>query len=100
MDRAEEDPNNEQMMAARRSTFMDAWPHEKKKGWKCKTQKVGTIFRARRNWTTNTMAQMVAAGWCYAPLPEADDCVHCFYCGVSLDGWEPKDDPWYGFRRE
>ena len=36
---------------------------------------------------------MVDAGWCYEPLPEADDCVACFYCGVRLDGWEPKDDP-------
>lgn len=37
--------------------------------------------------------QMVEAGWCYNPLPEYDDCVMCFYCGTSLDGWEPKDDP-------
>ena len=37
---------------------------------------------------------MVEAGWSYSPLPEADDCVTCFYCSVSLDGWEPKDDPW------
>lgn len=38
---------------------------------------------------------MVDAGWSYEPLPEADDCVKCFYCGVCLDGWEPKDDPWF-----
>lgn len=42
-----------------------------------------------------TVSKMVAAGWCFTPIPEADDCVQCFYCGVSLDGWEPKDDPWY-----
>lgn len=40
------------------------------------------------------MIQMVRAGWCYDPLPEADDFVKCNYCGLSLDGWEPKDDPW------
>jgi len=38
---------------------------------------------------------MVDSGWSYNPLPEADDYVSCFYCGLSLDGWEPKDDPWY-----
>jgi len=42
---------------------------------------------------------MVRSGWCYSPLPEADDCVNCFYCGLSLDGWEPKDDPWQEHRR-
>jgi hypothetical protein len=73
----EEDPMSEKMVEARRATFRDAWPHDDKKGWKCKLEK------------------MVAAGWCYVPLPEADDCVQCFYCSVSLDGWEPKDDPWY-----
>ena len=38
---------------------------------------------------------MVAAGWCFDPSPEYDDGASCFYCGLSLDGWEPKDDPMY-----
>lgn len=38
-------------------------------------------------------SQMVDAGWCYDPSPEADDGVTCFYCNLSLDGWEPKDNP-------
>ena len=42
-----------------------------------------------------TRTKMIDAGWCYNPIPEADDCVMCFYCGISLEGWEPKDDPWY-----
>ncbi|KAI9672064.1 MAG: hypothetical protein M1831_001877 [Alyxoria varia] len=81
MDRAEEDPMSEKMVEARRATYQDAWPHESRKGWKCKMQK------------------MIDAGWSYSPLPEADDCVTCFYCGISLDGWEPKDDPWQEHRR-
>jgi len=36
---------------------------------------------------------MVAAGWTYDPSPEYDDGVTCMYCNLSLDGWEPKDDP-------
>ncbi|KAI9722108.1 MAG: hypothetical protein M1828_004922 [Chrysothrix sp. TS-e1954] len=80
-DREEMNPMDDEMIEARRATFQDSWPHEHRKGWKCKTQK------------------MVEAGWSYSPLPEADDCVHCFYCGVSLDGWEPKDDPWEEHKR-
>lgn len=40
MDRAEEDPMSEKMVEARRATFKDTWPHEGKRGWKCKVQKV------------------------------------------------------------
>jgi hypothetical protein len=41
-----------------------------------------------------TCLQMVAAGWTYDPSPEYDDGVTCMYCNLSLDGWEPKDDPY------
>ncbi|KAK0653381.1 Protein bir1 [Lasiodiplodia hormozganensis] len=70
-----EDPMSEQMVAARAATFAGSWPHENRKGWKCKTKK------------------MVEAGWCYDPSPDYEDGVACFYCMLSLDGWEPKDDP-------
>ncbi|MBE7181547.1 MAG: hypothetical protein INR71_10130, partial [Terriglobus roseus] len=36
---------------------------------------------------------MIEAGWCYDPSPECDDGSTCFYCNLSLDGWEPKDNP-------
>ncbi|EOD53158.1 putative chromosome segregation protein [Neofusicoccum parvum UCRNP2] len=70
-----EDPMSEKMVAARTATFAGSWPHEKKKSWKCKTKK------------------MVEAGWCYDPSPDYDDGASCFYCMLSLDGWEPKDNP-------
>ena len=57
------------------ATFMDLWPHESKRGWVCKT------------------AAMVSAGWHFAPTLESDDFVSCAYCKLSLDGWEPKDNP-------
>lgn len=38
---------------------------------------------------------MVDAGWYYCPTVESDDFVRCAYCSLSLDGWEPKDDPRY-----
>ncbi|EXJ87887.1 hypothetical protein A1O1_04814 [Capronia coronata CBS 617.96] len=70
-----EDPTGPQITDARRSTFALGWPHESKRGWTCKVEK------------------MVEAGWHYAPTPESDDFVSCVYCKLSLDGWEPKDNP-------
>ena len=70
-----EDPTQTRLSEARLATFMDLWPHESKRGWHCKT------------------AAMVAAGWHFAPTPESDDFVSCAYCRLSLDGWEPKDNP-------
>src|ERR1700761_1000663 len=40
---------------------------------------------------------MVEAGWVYDPSPDNEDGVSCPYCGLSLDGWERKDDPMYAF---
>lgn len=36
----EEDPMSEGMLSARTMTFGTQWPHENKRGWTCKTQKV------------------------------------------------------------
>lgn len=73
------DPLGEDLYAARKKTFSTGtgWPHESKKGWKCKVTK------------------LVESGWCWDPSPETDepDAVTCFYCHLSLDGWEPNDDP-------
>ncbi|KAK4897197.1 hypothetical protein LTR27_005090 [Elasticomyces elasticus] len=74
------DPLSTEMVTARTSTFVD-WPHEGKRGWRCKVTK------------------MAEAGWCHDPSPEDEDGVTCFYCDVSLDGWEPKDDPWVEHER-
>ncbi|KAH9221287.1 hypothetical protein DL95DRAFT_519313 [Leptodontidium sp. 2 PMI_412] len=63
------------MIAARKATFADKWPHEGKKGWKCKVK------------------QMVDAGWKYTPTPEYDDMATCAYCNLALDGWENSDKP-------
>ncbi|KIW07687.1 uncharacterized protein PV09_01626 [Verruconis gallopava] len=70
------DPLSEQFVQARTHTFGENWPYESRKGWKPK------------------IAKMVAAGWTYDPSPEYDDGVTCMYCNLSLDGWEPKDDPY------
>ena len=35
-----ENPMSTRMVEARRATFGDRWPHEGKKGWKCKTKQV------------------------------------------------------------
>lgn len=70
-----EDPTEPRIADARVATFALGWPHESKRGWVCKTEK------------------MVKAGWHFAPTPESDDFVSCAYCKLSLDGWEPKDNP-------
>lgn len=84
---ATQDPMSDALVQARKGTFDSGsgWPHEGKRGWKCK------------------VAKMVEAGWCFDPPPptstdggdaeEEIDGVTCFYCTLSLDGWEPKDDP-------
>ena len=71
-----EDPTSARLVEARRATFLDRWPHEEKRGWLCKTEK------------------MVNSGWVYAATAESDDFVTCLYCKLSLDGFEPKDSPW------
>ncbi|KEF60797.1 uncharacterized protein A1O9_02359 [Exophiala aquamarina CBS 119918] len=70
-----EDPTGQLYVDARRATFSIGWPHESKRGWTCKIEK------------------MVEAGWHYAPTTESDDFVSCIHCKLSLDGWEPKDNP-------
>ena len=37
---SQEDPMSERMLNARRMTFASRWPHETKRGWTCKTQRV------------------------------------------------------------
>lgn len=38
--RKDEDPMSARILEARKSTFGDKWPHEGKRGWTCKVQKV------------------------------------------------------------
>ncbi|ESZ93352.1 hypothetical protein SBOR_6279 [Sclerotinia borealis F-4128] len=74
------DLNNEypaslRMVEARTATFAGIWPHEAKRGWKCKTK------------------QLVNAGWKYTPTSDSNDMATCTYCSLALDGWEPSDKP-------
>ncbi|POS77032.1 hypothetical protein DHEL01_v204569 [Diaporthe helianthi] len=71
-----EDPRDALMSEARNATFAGRWPHERKKGWSCKTK------------------QLVEAGWKYTPTLESDDNATCTYCHLGLDGWERGDKPW------
>ncbi|KAL4914922.1 hypothetical protein BDW62DRAFT_189569 [Aspergillus aurantiobrunneus] len=70
-----EDPTSETIAQARQSTFGESWPHDGKKGWLCQSDK------------------MVEAGWYFCPNEESADLASCPYCKLSLDGWEPKDNP-------
>ncbi|KAF5673820.1 protein bir1 [Fusarium heterosporum] len=74
-DYAQQDPDQPYMKEARKATFAGRWPHDSKKGWKCKTK------------------QLVDAGWKYTPTEDSDDMATCTYCQLALDGWEPSDKP-------
>lgn len=37
---SQQDPMDEHLVNARKMTFGAGWPHEDKRGWVCKTQKV------------------------------------------------------------
>jgi hypothetical protein len=39
-DYGKRDPSDPSMIEARKATFAGRWPHEGKKGWKCKTKQV------------------------------------------------------------
>ncbi|KAJ5575355.1 hypothetical protein N7450_009254 [Penicillium hetheringtonii] len=71
-----EDPTSERIVQARAATFGTSWPHDGKKGWVCQSVK------------------MVESGWYFCPNDDSDDLASCAYCKLSLDGWEPKDDPY------
>ncbi|KAI2602238.1 hypothetical protein GGR54DRAFT_531842 [Hypoxylon sp. NC1633] len=73
--RYETRPDCAQMVKARKATFGGRWPHEGKRGWKCKTK------------------QLAEAGWMYTPTLDSDDMATCPECELALDGWEPKDNP-------
>ncbi|KAL1967484.1 hypothetical protein VTN77DRAFT_3269 [Rasamsonia byssochlamydoides] len=70
-----EDPTSPAIVEARRATFGSSWPHDGKRGWLCQSDK------------------MVEAGWYFCPTEESFDLASCAYCKLSLDGWEPQDDP-------
>ena len=44
-----EDPMSEKILEARRMTFGSKWPHENKRGWTCKVQKVRTQHHLLRS---------------------------------------------------
>lgn len=42
---SQENPASARMIDARKATFADQWPHESKKGWKCKVKQVSRSIR-------------------------------------------------------
>lgn len=73
-------PHSVDSFNARLDTFAN-WPHDKKKGWNPKS------------------FNMAKAGFYFNPDNPDDDTASCTYCGLSLDGWEPKDEPIEEHRR-
>ncbi|KAK9452208.1 uncharacterized protein V1518DRAFT_54915 [Limtongia smithiae] len=78
---AHHDPNSEEMQLARLESFGSWWPHDGKRGWMPTSQNVSQ------------------AGFFYSPSIPGDDIAACMYCGMVLDGWEPKDNPIEEHRR-
>jgi len=90
-----EDPMSDRMIQARKDTFGEFWPHDGKRGWTAKSQKVkfGSYVHLLLSVAKNL--QMAESGWKYTPTLESDDNATCVYCNLSLDAWEPKDEPMY-----
>ncbi|KAI0053230.1 inhibitor of apoptosis repeat-containing protein [Auriscalpium vulgare] len=70
-------PASKVMEKARLSTFNANgwWPHDQTKGHGASSGK------------------MAKAGFVYTPQQAGDDTATCFYCHVSLSGWDEDDDP-------
>ncbi|KAI9189335.1 hypothetical protein H9P43_000766 [Blastocladiella emersonii ATCC 22665] len=68
-------PMSKDMEQAREGTFTGRWPHQGKRK-----------FFATKN-------RMAKAGFFFDPLALGDDGATCIYCGVSLNGWSPDDNP-------
>lgn len=85
-------PLDPAMVEARKATFAGRWPYESKKGFKCKTKKVGAL-NCRVLGKTLTRLQLVEAGWKYTPSLDEDDMATCTYCDLALEGWESDDNP-------
>ncbi|KAI0058628.1 inhibitor of apoptosis repeat-containing protein [Artomyces pyxidatus] len=70
-------PTSKTMEKARLSTFKTNgwWPHDQVKGHGAHS------------------AKMAKAGFVYTPQASGDDTATCFYCQVSLSGWDEDDDP-------
>lgn len=69
------DPFSKESKEFRKSTFGKSWAYDSKKG------------------SNPTSDKLVNAGFIYSSLEDNDDSTVCVYCGVSLEGWEPEDDP-------
>ncbi|KZP28131.1 hypothetical protein FIBSPDRAFT_1039808 [Athelia psychrophila] len=71
-------PTSKTMEKARLGTFTH-WPHDATKGHGASSKK------------------MAQAGFVFTPQvadeDDDDDTAACFYCGCTLSGWEPDDDP-------
>ena len=39
------------------------------------------------------IVQMAKAGFVYTPQTSGDDTATCFYCDLTLSGWDEDDDP-------
>lgn len=58
---SEEYPATARMREARKATFADKWPHESKKGWKCKVKQVWwmpEVIRVQLIWNTDGGCRM------------------------------------------
>ncbi|EJD05359.1 uncharacterized protein FOMMEDRAFT_165810 [Fomitiporia mediterranea MF3/22] len=71
-------PTNKVLEKARADTFKGGkkwWPHDSVKNHGAASKK------------------MAKAGFVYTPQKEGDDTATCFYCDLSLSGWDESDDP-------
>ena len=62
--------------------------------WQCAPREQTFIdlnWRARVNFASPNFEELAEAGFYYTG---ESDRVHCFWCSLALDCWDPDDDPW------
>lgn len=59
----QEDPSLPHMVEGRKATFAGKWPHEGRKGWKCKTKQVSEIASHRIERLANCRKLLACGSW-------------------------------------
>ena len=69
------------------------WPHDAVKNHGATSRKVSQYLSKACNGKLTATLQMAKAGFVYTPQAQGDDTATCFYCNLSLSGWDAEDDP-------
>lgn len=93
-------PSNKALEKARLDSFGGKrkwWPHDANKLHGATSKKVVYGLPSNHPYSNRLAHKLAKAGFVYTPQESGvqDDTATCFYCDLSLSGWDPEDDPVY-----